>query len=266
MKKETKPKRILSVRGSVLTLPTLDTIEGPALVFISPESIYISEACKLKIYKKSLCVVENIETGTTNINLEEYTIPLTIDEENGIDIDLKDVSYLFKTMLEDEFAKLSSEEYLLFDYGSVRTKSVLSQEDLYANFSLTSLYEELQLTIASYEYEFIISAIEKAFRKKINSIDSLDCMTLESILDKLRKFKTHEPASNYIEMLEDLETLIEQKIKKTTEEKKQYKKTRTPKKEDLETALEKALKEENYEKAIKIRDVLKKMENIPKKT
>lgn len=264
--KQTKPKRILSVRGTILTLPTLDTIEGPALVFISPESIFISDTYKLKIHKKCLCVVENIETGKTNINLEDYFIPVYLDQDNGIDIDLKDISYLFKTTPELEFEKLSSEDFLLFEFGGVRTKSVLSQEDLYSNYSLTSLFEELQLCIGSYEYEYIICAIEKSLRKKINSIGSLDLANLKNVLEKIENFKTHDPATNYQEMLEDLQTLIEQKIKKTINERKTTKKEKFPKKEDLERALKKALEKEDYERASQIRDSIIKITGNAQKT
>lgn len=262
--KQTKPKRILSVRGTLLTLPTLDTIEGPALVFISPESIFISDTYKLKIYKKCLCVVENIETGKTNINLEGYFIPVYLDQDNGIDIDLKDISYLFKMMPEIEFEKLPSEDFLTFEYGSIRTKNVLSQEDLYSNYTLTSLFEELQLCIGSYEYGYIISAIEKSLRKKISSIGSLDLANLQNIFEKIEKFKTHDPAENYQEMLEDLQTLIEQKIEKTISERKPTKKEKFPKKEDLERALKNAIEEQKYEIAAIIRDKLDDIKNAQK--
>lgn len=106
----------------------------------------------------------------------------------------------------------------------------------------------------------------KIIEKKINNIGSLDLANLKNVLEKIENFKTRDPATNYQEMLEDLQTVIEQKIKKTINERKPTKKEKFPKKEDLERALKKALEKEDYERASQIRDSIIKITGNAQKT
>lgn len=146
MKNNNKTRKIVAVRGRALIINQIDRIDGPTQVYIEPSSIAICITGHLKLYKYARCITpEETETMREKLLVDNYSILLTITEEGEYEIDLQDSFDLFVQYTLDEFETLAEEDWLLFEFGLVQTKTVRSQLDIYKNLSFDTLIEEFTI-------------------------------------------------------------------------------------------------------------------------
>lgn len=146
--KKKQNKKILAVRGTALIINSLDRIDGPAEVYIVPDDIAICDQGFLKLYRRAKCItLRETETTSDRFSVEDYTIPIVITEDGDYEIDLQDSYELFVQYTQAEFAELPEEDWLLFEFGKVRTQTVHSQIDVYSRQSFSSLINELTILV-----------------------------------------------------------------------------------------------------------------------